>query len=81
MYNGSLLHSLLAVNENDLSIHSVNIRLYQVTSLTHQLNSNKSAMYYGPIDLKTFKNQYQSLVITPGGVLPTSYIGMCRPIG
>ena len=38
-------------------------------------------MYYGPrIELKTFKNQYQSLVITPGGILPISYIGMCRPI-
>ena len=32
MYNGSLFHSLLAINENDLSIHyGVNIRLYQVT--------------------------------------------------
>ena len=67
MYNDSLFHSLLAVDENDLSIYSVNARLYQVTSLTHKLNWNKSAMYYGPIDLKTFKNQYQSLVITPEG--------------
>ena len=24
-------------------------------------------MYYEPIELKTFKNQYQSLVIMPGG--------------
>ena len=33
-------------------------------------------MYYEPIELKTFKNQYQSLVIMPGGgVLPyISYI-------
>ena len=38
-------------------------------------------MYYGPIDLKTFKNQYQRLVITPGGILPISYIGMCRLTG